>query len=83
MAQNFRELNKFITRGPEAEDSRLLTVPLRGREAGHPRKSFPSTTDPIYRSTLQWIRNLKTEGDVLWEGVGEDEGPGTPWSTGP
>ncbi len=66
IAQNFQAIYPYID-SEKAEDSRLLLKPLKGPEAGHPRRAITGTTDPTYKAILEWIKTLKPEGRKIWD----------------
>jgi len=57
LAQNFLAIEKYLDR-EKPEDSRLLQMPLRGKELGHERV-IRSTTDPVFRKIAAWIKSRK------------------------
>jgi len=66
IAQNFQAISAYIDL-ENPQESKLLLKPLKGPEAGHPRRAITGTTDPTYRAILDWLKTLKTEGDQMWD----------------
>jgi hypothetical protein len=60
IGENFRTVNKYVTRGESWADSPLLQKPTKGPEAGHPQIVM-RTTDQAYVRISAWIKTLKTE----------------------
>ena len=67
IAENFRTINKYIERD-DAPNSRLLMMPLKGKDADHPEIVFTrGDADPVYKTTLTWIQSLKTQTQGIWD----------------
>ena len=65
LVQNFRTIDAYCDREKPA-DSRLLTVPMAGPPT-HPSRPIRGTSEPVYRTIIQWIDTLKTEGErIQW-----------------
>jgi hypothetical protein len=77
IAQNFQAINTYIDR-EKPDESRLLLKPLKGPEAGHPRRAITGTTDPTYKAMLDWIKTLKTQGAMLWDDTARQKANPTP-----
>ena len=65
LAQNFRTVNVYINR-ENLPSSRLLVMPLKGKEAGHSVTVFRSAGDPGHIIINNWCKMLKTKADLLW-----------------
>ncbi len=77
-AQNLVAIRPYVNREAPAE-SRLLQVPLQGKEAGHPAKVFRSENDMTYRAGIKFIDALLTESEKLWKREETDGGGGSPF----
>ncbi|HUS45812.1 MAG TPA: hypothetical protein VM219_07250 [Phycisphaerae bacterium] len=64
LAQNFLAIEKYLDR-ENPEDSRLLQMPLRGKELGHERV-IRSTGDPVFRKIVEWIKSRKIPSAELF-----------------
>jgi hypothetical protein len=72
LAENFRTVNRYITRGDDWADSTLLQKPLKGPDAGHPQIVFRGgTNDPVYTNVSKWIKPLKTATSIIWGKTGK------------
>jgi len=77
VAENFRAINPYIERD-DAANSRLLIMPLKGKDADHPEIVFTrGDTDPVYKTILTWIRSLKTATAKIWGEAGKTSVPTT------
>ena len=72
LAENFRTVNRYISRGDDWADSTLLQKPLKGPDAGHPQIVFRGgTNDPVYTNFSKWIKPLKTAAQSIWGKAGK------------
>jgi hypothetical protein len=76
LAENFRTVNKYITRGEKWADSTLLAKPTRGSEVGHPQIVI-RTNDTAYKMLTTWIKTLKTETANIWGNASKATPPAT------
>ena len=72
--QNFLAVNKYVNR-EDPPKSALLQKPLAGEDGGHPVKVFKNDSEAIFQKIVAWIKTLKTEGAMIWDGVAEEETP--------
>jgi len=81
MAENFRAINRYIVRDKDkdkAAQSRLLQMPLKAPDNGHPKDALRGTSDPVFIKTRDWITTLKTQADVMWEDSKKGPPPAAP-----
>ena len=72
LAENFRTVNRYISRGDDWAESILLQKPLKGPDAGHPQIIFRGgTNDPVYNNLSKWIKPLKTAAQSIWGKAGK------------
>ena len=72
LAENFRTVNRYISRGDDWAESILLQKPLKGPDAGHPQIVFRGgTNDPVYNNLSKWIKPLKTAAQSIWGKAGK------------
>ena len=76
LAENFRTINKYITR-ETLDESPLLVKPSKGPEVGHPQVVM-RTTDPVYVKISTWIKTLKKATDTIWGDASKAPVPATP-----
>ncbi|MCX5684241.1 MAG: hypothetical protein NT049_11220 [Planctomycetota bacterium] len=76
IAENFRTLNKYITRDAWAE-SPMLVKPTKGPDAGHPQIVM-RTTDPAYVKISTWMKTLKTATANIWGNASKAPPPPAP-----
>jgi len=76
-AQNFMAISQYLNRESPA-DSRLLQVPLKGQEAGHPKKELRTTSDPVYREGVKWIDSTLTDVERVWNKAEKQPGSTPP-----
>ena len=74
LAENFRTINRYITRGEGWAESTLLVKPTKGPEANHPQVVM-RTTDPVYVKITTWIRTLKTATQSIWGNAAKNPPP--------
>jgi len=78
IAENFRTINRFVARGEDAANSRLLSMPLKGKDGGHPEIVFTrGAADPVYQTILTWIQSLKTQTQGIWDRAKTEKVPTT------
>ncbi|MBE3070571.1 MAG: hypothetical protein IMZ66_10100 [Planctomycetes bacterium] len=65
LAQNFRTVYPYLDRDNPAK-SRLLAMPMRGPEVGHPQQVIRGDSDPLYKQAVTWIDTVKTDAERLW-----------------
>jgi len=78
LAQNFRSISTYLNR-EKAEESRLLQVPLKAQDSGHPPGVIRSSDESIFTKTRDWIKTLKTAGEMLWDRAGKPGSGGSPF----
>jgi hypothetical protein len=77
LTENFRTINKYISRDAWAE-SLLLVKPTKGPDAGHPQIVM-RTTDPAYAKISTWMRtSLKKASDNIWGNASKAPPPPAP-----
>ena len=77
LAENFRTVNKYITRGEGWADSTLIVKPTKGTEAKHPQIVI-RTTDTAYKLLTTWVKTLKTETANIWGNAAKAPPPPPP-----
>ena len=76
LAENFRTVNKYVTR-ESPDESPLLAKPTKGQEAGHPQIVI-RTNDIAYRELSTWIKTLKKVTDNIWGNAAKAPTPPPP-----
>jgi hypothetical protein len=66
LAENFRTIYPYLNRENPAE-SRLLMMPTKGPEAGHPQQILRGEADPLFKKAVAWIDTVKTDAEKMWE----------------
>ncbi len=74
MAQNFVAIQPYLNR-TSPEESRILSIPMGGKETGHPQKSIRTQNDAVYRAGVKWIDMLLTDTERIFnKGAGGEGG---------
>lgn len=67
LAQNFKTVYPYLDRDNPAK-SRLLAMPMKGPEAGHPQQVIRGDSDPLFKQAVTWIETVRTDAEKLWGG---------------
>lgn len=65
LAQNFSTVYPYLDRDNPGK-SRLLVMPMRGPEVGHPQQVIRGDSDPLYKQAFTWIDTVQTDAEKLW-----------------
>lgn len=66
IVRNFMTIQQYLNREEPAE-SALVQTPMKGPDEGHPRKVIRSKSDRFYRAAVEWIDQLLTDVEKVWE----------------
>jgi hypothetical protein len=75
IAENFRNVTKYVLRKPDQAKSPVLVLPAKGSEK-HP-VAFFGARDTVYQQLLKWIETLKTDSEKLFEDAKKTPPPPT------